>query len=601
MSDNEVAINLTLAIDKAKAKLDEIQGSIGTFSSNANSFFGGTTAAWASFKGSIYAEVVTKGFEEITKAARALFQEFVVNGISAAMEEEESIASLNIALSQTGIYSRATAESFAELSAELQKTTRYDGDAILKATAHMQTLAQLDAHGLKRATKATVDFAAAMHMDLDQAFEIVGRSANGMTTALERKGIVVRKGTSDAQTFANVLSTLEERFGGSAQAQVQTFVSRLDQLKNGYENIQESIGQFVTKNPVVIEAMGMINDAFSKMADYIERNKEVILSFINNGLVNLSQGLATTLKVIDIFTRNMEGFRQVMWIALTAPVHLTTAALSGLGYAFTRLLGMIPGMKGGLKDLESDFKGLAKGGIQQVNDDAVDAFNQFTQKGALGHAADGVQDFTDKLRSFAATHKTLTNSMVKNTADAAKKQSEWEKKSAEERLAIVSGTLGMMAGMQVGHNKTLWNIAHGAAIAQATVDGILAVQKTLAAFPYPFSIPIAAAVGAVQAVNVAMIAAQTPGFAEGGIVGGNSYTGDKVVARVNSGEMFLTQNQQASLWNAIKSGNVGGGGGATVNLVNPILFDTQHVTKYILPLIKDSVRNYGGNFGYRGA
>ena len=39
------------------------------------------------------------------------------------------------------------------------------------------------------------------------------------------------------------------------------------------------------------------------------------------------------------------------------------------------------------------------------------------------------------------------------------------------------------------------------------------------------------------------------GFAEGGIVGGNSFTGDRILARVNSGEMILNRNQQAALFN----------------------------------------------------
>lgn len=38
-------------------------------------------------------------------------------------------------------------------------------------------------------------------------------------------------------------------------------------------------------------------------------------------------------------------------------------------------------------------------------------------------------------------------------------------------------------------------------------------------------------------------------YANGGIVGGNSYSGDKLWARVNSGEMILNRNQQAALAN----------------------------------------------------
>lgn len=49
------------------------------------------------------------------------------------------------------------------------------------------------------------------------------------------------------------------------------------------------------------------------------------------------------------------------------------------------------------------------------------------------------------------------------------------------------------------------------------------------------------------------------GYAEGGIIGGNSYTGDKVLARVNSGEMILNHAQQARLFDMINTGGVGSG------------------------------------------
>ena len=42
-------------------------------------------------------------------------------------------------------------------------------------------------------------------------------------------------------------------------------------------------------------------------------------------------------------------------------------------------------------------------------------------------------------------------------------------------------------------------------------------------------------------------------YASGGIVPGNSYSGDNLTANVNSGEMILNQEQQANLWNLINS------------------------------------------------
>ena len=47
-------------------------------------------------------------------------------------------------------------------------------------------------------------------------------------------------------------------------------------------------------------------------------------------------------------------------------------------------------------------------------------------------------------------------------------------------------------------------------------------------------------------------------FAEGGIVGGHSYTGDKLLARVNSQEVILNKRQQQSLLNQLDNNNIYG-------------------------------------------
>lgn len=65
--------------------------------------------------------------------------------------------------------------------------------------------------------------------------------------------------------------------------------------------------------------------------------------------------------------------------------------------------------------------------------------------------------------------------------------------------------------------------------------------------------------GLAQVASVIAQIHSLSGYAGGGIIGGNSYTGDKVLARVNSGEMILNPSQQANLFNMI-NGGVGTGG-----------------------------------------
>lgn len=60
---------------------------------------------------------------------------------------------------------------------------------------------------------------------------------------------------------------------------------------------------------------------------------------------------------------------------------------------------------------------------------------------------------------------------------------------------------------------------------------------------------------------VATTIATIKGFADGGIIEGSSYHGDRIVARLNAGEMVLNRKQQANLFRALDNGiasNVGG-------------------------------------------
>lgn len=58
----------------------------------------------------------------------------------------------------------------------------------------------------------------------------------------------------------------------------------------------------------------------------------------------------------------------------------------------------------------------------------------------------------------------------------------------------------------------------------------------------------ASAVGMAQLMAIISAMKGSTGYATGGIVGGNSYTGDRIPVRVNSGEMILNRWQQKRLW-----------------------------------------------------
>lgn len=69
------------------------------------------------------------------------------------------------------------------------------------------------------------------------------------------------------------------------------------------------------------------------------------------------------------------------------------------------------------------------------------------------------------------------------------------------------------------------------------------------------------ALSAIAAMTAAMMS--IPKFETGGVMGGTSYSGDKLLARINSGEMILNKKQQSNLSNMLVNNSVvtdGGGG-----------------------------------------
>lgn len=77
----------------------------------------------------------------------------------------------------------------------------------------------------------------------------------------------------------------------------------------------------------------------------------------------------------------------------------------------------------------------------------------------------------------------------------------------------------------------------------------------------------ASAVGVAQLMAIISAVKGSTGYATGGIVGGNSYTGDRIPVRVNSGEMILNRWQQKRLWDVAN----GLGGVPQVGNVRPAI------------------------------
>ena len=222
--------------------------------------------------------------------------------------------------------------------------------------------------------------------------------------------------------------------------------------------------------------------------------------------------------------------------------------------------------------------------IKKKAEEAGAAAETLSQKLTLAEATEKLEDLEKQMRELASnTLSELSTvfdrlySAVQGIAEAFGEELEWE--GLEKLIKVINGAVqifqvfktvieAVRAAEELAQRKrdmaAAKQIAENAAIAtsegtKAAAEGAAAAAGGASAVS---SIPVVGPVLAVAAVAaiVAAIIAGMQKFSTGGIVGGNSFSGDKTVARVNSGEAVLTRQQQSTLFDILNGKTSVGGG-----------------------------------------
>lgn len=151
---------------------------------------------------------------------------------------------------------------------------------------------------------------------------------------------------------------------------------------------------------------------------------------------------------------------------------------------------------------------------------------------------------------------------TKNRYAIQQKAKEDELKLEQEKnrqiLSSAGGALGSLAALARQGGAKQFKTFQALAKAQAVVNGVAAVSEA-ARQPFPINIPLTIKAVAESASRISAINSARPSFEQGGIVPGTSFTGDRVAANVNSGEMILNRQQQSRLFAMANNGSGGGG------------------------------------------
>lgn len=243
----DISIEIAAEFKKAAADIEKFakqaEGSFKAFEESVKK----SNRATDTFKGSLGAGLVIKGIEAVISSFGSLNQ-FIGDSIKASAEQEEAINSLNNALAANGNFTEEASNSFIRFSESISKNSKFSDDAIIKNAALLESLSGLSEKGLEQATQAAVDFAATGLVSLEDAFLKIGKAAEGEVGSFKKLGIEIKKGNTDAETFANTIEVLNSKFGGRAQLDAKTFSGTVAQMKNQFNELQEAIGFAIINN-----------------------------------------------------------------------------------------------------------------------------------------------------------------------------------------------------------------------------------------------------------------------------------------------------------------------------------------------------------------
>lgn len=217
-------------------------------------------------------------------------------------------------------------------------------------------------------------------------------------------------------------------------------------------------------------------------------------------------------------------------------------------------------MYSGIKDIASSSDRVVSA-FQNLNDvmNDVDA-SEWEKIMALWNAMTNVVDSFMSIAKMIENITELTNKLTKakETEAIIIKTVDLAKKAEAATDIATTATKVSNSATQVASEGT----AAAATVAAATTEvaantAVAATGAAASVSSVPF---VGLALAAAAVAGIIALFASLPKFANGGVISGGPSSGDKILARVNAGEMILNGRQQSNLFNALNSGKAATGG-----------------------------------------
>lgn len=164
--------------------------------------------------------------------------------IKNAREAEKVYNDLAAAVRISGQAWEDVSEQVNRYTGSMQRMTRFSDEEAAAGLTRLMFYTQDVTEAQKLLTNA-IDFSVGMSIDLNASIDLLGKAYVGYTGTLSRYGIIIDQNLSSTEKYAAAMKIVEERVGGRAAAELNTYVGAMAQLKNELNDLGQALGELV--------------------------------------------------------------------------------------------------------------------------------------------------------------------------------------------------------------------------------------------------------------------------------------------------------------------------------------------------------------------
>lgn len=534
----------------------------------------------------------------------------IVDSINAYAEAEQVTARLSASFKALGVDQVSATLSASDLATKLSQQSSFSDEAIQSAQELLVSIGKLSGEGLDRATRASVDLATKLKIDVTDAAKLLAKAAVGATETLARYGIVVDKTGTDSEVFARVLQQVETQFGGIARAASETLAGSMDQVTKSVDELKESFGELLAQRGVS-ELISGTTGALRELRTALDDNSSSVSEFVSL-LQSVGVGvnpLGNWFKVASDSMKALDNGEKIMQPLIDALNQLSSGSTVDTG----PFKAFFASVEEGTKALEKQRKaaeeantflkkymetvqfnariGLSFLSIPFPEDKTkipLDAGTLF-DAGVIGGPSNNDRGIVFGEGGDSSRFDPDTSSI----ADAGDRFDAAIKSASESMMTIEDAGRELAYGIFATLSTNVYALFTGA---QSFGETIRAIFADILQMVIKIVIQLAVATALKAAFGVALVNSGGVIHAAAGMVGGPDVSADVVPALLTPGEVVLSRSEAERYMSAPQKSGATGAGQINASVVMPSKMFREWVRYQ-----KDWVRRRGGTLATQGS